>query len=396
MRTNIKSITVLVIFTFMVSGCATVNVPGLGQEGYKLEADEMRMHKRSDELSEILNESDYIYDNKRLEEFLNKKAQEFLKRYPYEHDIDFKVRVLAEPEINAFAVPNGNIYLHTGLIALTESEAQLVAVLAHEIVHILERHHLKSKRSIYNKTAFMSIFSGFGLGGILIQFGGLSSIYGYSRHLEQRADIVAFDMLKEGGYDVNEIPKFYRILSENLIKQGRNPNYFYSTHPKIRRRIKVYEELIKENSVTNSGSGSTVTSDEFESLIDEVIYSHIEMCLQKGYFTLALSSAERLEQKYPQSPEPYFYKAEVYRQWQNRNMHIRQKDEDIQNAIVAYKQAINKNRSYAPAYKGLGRIYQKQKKHDQAVEAYKTYLTFDKDSSDAAYIKNYIQNQGVL
>ena len=77
-------------------------------------------------------------------------------------------------------------------------------------------------------------------------------------------------------------------------------------------------------------------------------------------------------------------------------MRVRQKDDDLQKAIVAYKQAININKKYAPAYKGLGRIYQKQKKHNLAVEAYKTYLTFDDQSSDAAYIKSYVNIQDTL
>ena len=72
------------------------------------------------------------------------------------------------------------------------------------------------------------------------------------------------------------------------------------------------------------------------------------------------------------------------------------KDDDFQKAIAAYKQAINADQNYAPAHKGLGRIYQKQKKHDQAVAVYKTYLTLDGESSDAAYIKSYMKEQDVL
>lgn len=391
---NLKYVKLLVVLVFLISGCATVNVPDLGKDGYKVEEDERRLRKRSDEASEILNESDYIYNNKKLENYLNKKAQEFLSQYPYEYDVDFYVRVLAEPNINAFAAANGNIYFHTGLIALTESEAQLVSVLAHEIVHVLERHHLKSKRSIYNKAAFMSTFGGLGVGGVLLQFGGLSSIYGYSRDLEQQADLGAFKMLRNNGYDVNEMPKFYKILSDNLIKQGRNPNYFFSTHPKVRKRIKIYSELINDGNLKESKG--IVTSDEFESFIDEIVYDHIRMCLEKGYFELALSSANRMEKKYPQTPEPYFYKGEVYRQWQNSNASTREKESDFQKAIKFYKQVIEKDKNYADAYKGLGNVYQRQENHAQAVQEYKTYLSFGNESSDAAYIQNYLKTQGSL
>ncbi len=81
MRKILKPISILVLFVFTIYGCATVNVPDLGKEGYKVEDDEKRLRKRSDELSEILDKSDYIYDNKKFEEYLNEKAQGFLSRY---------------------------------------------------------------------------------------------------------------------------------------------------------------------------------------------------------------------------------------------------------------------------------------------------------------------------
>ena len=57
--------------------------------------------------------------------------------------IPFKFHIVRDPTINAFAIPNGEIFLHTGLLARLKNEAQLAFVLGHEIGHILRNHVLK-------------------------------------------------------------------------------------------------------------------------------------------------------------------------------------------------------------------------------------------------------------
>src|SRR6478672_6019081 len=69
--------------------------------------------------------------------------------------VQWKFRVLRDPVPNAFALPNGSIYVNTGLIALLDNESQLAAMLAHEITHVLKRHTYLQNRS--NRKKFLAM-----------------------------------------------------------------------------------------------------------------------------------------------------------------------------------------------------------------------------------------------
>src|SRR5439155_15348920 len=69
----------------------------------------------------------------------------------------FRFGVIREPTINAFAWPHGAVYVHAGLLARLENEAQLAHVLGHEVTHTIQRHQLKFIRSVQNKTVAVKI-----------------------------------------------------------------------------------------------------------------------------------------------------------------------------------------------------------------------------------------------
>src|SRR6185503_18707656 len=65
--------------------------------------------------------------------------------------IHYRVRVIADPSLNAFAYPHGSIYLHSGLLARLDGEDELATVLGHEMTHVDGRHMLRRNRSAHNK-----------------------------------------------------------------------------------------------------------------------------------------------------------------------------------------------------------------------------------------------------
>ncbi|MDP3123384.1 MAG: M48 family metallopeptidase, partial [Thiobacillus sp.] len=91
-----------------------------------------------------------------------------------------RVRLLNAQQINAFALPNGSIYVNAGLIARFENEAQLATVLAHEGAHFTHRHSLQQAERLRNTAAFALVVAMLGVplvGDIVV----LSSMFGYSR-----------------------------------------------------------------------------------------------------------------------------------------------------------------------------------------------------------------------
>src|SRR5581483_8653990 len=81
-----------------------------------------------------------------LEQQLGGILTPLLPKNPLEH-VEWRLRILRDPMVNAFTMPNGSIYVSAGLLARMENEDQLAAVLAHEVTHVASRHAYISKRS---------------------------------------------------------------------------------------------------------------------------------------------------------------------------------------------------------------------------------------------------------
>ncbi len=361
----------------------------MGEEGYKIETDEKRIHNRSDEAADILNDSDYIYDNPAFESYLNRIAQKLLDTYPYTHDVSIRMRVLKDPEFNAFAFANGFVYFHVGIIALAENEAQLASIMAHEITHVLERHLIKKQRSLYNKTAFLSLFDGLGVYALFPALMTVSSMAGFSQSLESRADVGGFDMLKKAGYDVNQAPKMFSGMIDYLKGEKIKTPFFFSSHPKLKKRVKNFNRLITKNNLKDVKG--RVNSDEFNGFINDVLLENIHLVLSRGYFSTAEKNVERYIKKNPDDALGYYYRGEVYRQWQNKKKKKRDKAEDFDKAILAYDQALKYDAQHADAYKGKARIFQRQKKHDKAKKLFKKYLALSNDQDP--YIQQYLNKE---
>ncbi len=92
-----------------------------------------------------------IYDDPELAEYVDRIGQR-LVQHSSMPNAPFTFTLLDSPDINAFALPGGFIYINRGLLAYLETEAELAGVIAHEIGHITERHH--SRRSSSQTTYY--------------------------------------------------------------------------------------------------------------------------------------------------------------------------------------------------------------------------------------------------
>jgi len=171
----------------------------------------------------------------------------------------------------AFALPNGSIYVNTGLVASMEDEAGLAVVLAHEITHVEKRHSYRQNRSIRKKAVVMDIISAassvagyfptgaaFGcsvaFGSTLSQVLVVASVYGYSRELESEADLEGYGRLTRAGYSGEAMARALALLDERLEFEPLEP--FWRTHPKITARIAAAERQAQSAKAPNSGEGA--------------------------------------------------------------------------------------------------------------------------------------------
>lgn len=163
-------------------------------------------------------------------------------------DQQFRFRVTAEPQINAFAIPGGFCYINSGLILAAENEAQVAAVVGHEINHVTMRHGM---RSIQRATGINLLATALSadpgtaqVANVVSQAGGVVAMRGFSREDEREADKYGVEAMYRAGYDPREAAKFFQILqrAEGSAKNGTFLDRIVATHPTTNERI----ENIKE------------------------------------------------------------------------------------------------------------------------------------------------------
>ncbi len=390
----------LLFSCLLIAGCATTNVPNVGQAGYQRMDEEKRLAKRADELTEYIDDSGSVYADTELENYLTQLANSLLPETVRSQGFAVKVKVIKEPTLNAFSLPNGRIYVHLGILAATDNEAQLASLLGHEMTHILNRHALKEILTVTNKSAFLAALStplaivGGELSSAFVQLTVVSSMYGYSQDLEYEADEQGFQMILEKGYDVREAPKLFEHMKEFIDEEEQKVPFFFSTHPKVLARIKNFNELInKEKNITNDGT-KKVTSDDYQRIVPKTLLDQAKICLQAGLFKTAERNINKFIQRNPDDERGYYFLGELYRQRQDpvKKEKVRDKTQDYIQALEAYDKVLALQPQYSEAIKAKARVLQKQEKNDAAKEFYKQYLQLNPSAEDKQYIEQFISS----
>jgi predicted Zn-dependent protease len=163
-------------------------------------------------------------------------------------DLPWRFGVLDAPQLNAFAVPGGTIFITRGLLERMKSEAELAGVLAHEIVHVLRKHHLKAIQK-GAKTAL----AGDALGAALKDRGGAArdklialGTEMYSRGLDKsdelEADRLGVVIAARGGYDAYGLPAVLQSL-QAMNAEDSALALMFKTHPAPGERLAALDTM---------------------------------------------------------------------------------------------------------------------------------------------------------
>lgn len=166
------------------------------------------------------------------------------------HAYPFHFHVIDDPALNAFAVPGGQIFVHTGLIRTADNVDELAGVLAHEVAHITQRH-IARRMAAGKRTQLSSLLlvaagvlagaqgQGEAAQALVMGAGAYSQdqMLAYSRDQEREADRLGLRYLAAAGYDPHALASFLGKLRHWSHLQGRSPAPFLSTHPLTGNRI---------------------------------------------------------------------------------------------------------------------------------------------------------------
>jgi predicted Zn-dependent protease len=180
----------------------------------------------------------------------------------------YHVAILDSDEINAFSTSGGHIFVTRGLIACTDSEDSLAAVLAHEIAHIQLKHSLKAIKTNRINTALLTTVVSAGAAASKKDVQQVTDMFnnsvgdivntmlnsGYSQTQEFAADSTALGLLANAGYNPSAMLTMLKLLEKG--EQGKTGG-FVKTHPSPEARIANVEKTLGQYKVTDTSSYRT-------------------------------------------------------------------------------------------------------------------------------------------
>jgi len=345
--------------------------------------EERRLWLRASEEEKIIDESRLIYKNADMERYLESVVRSLV---PADRlaTVPIRASIIRNRACNAFIFPNGRIYIHTGMLASIENEAQLATILGHESVHALNRHMLSQVHNAREKTAISAVVGAM-TGNVLLplgQLGALASISGYSRDLEAEADREGFQLLVRAGYDPHEAPKIFAILKKEAAAEERKESFFFASHPKLQERIDNYDALLKGDLTDNSGGAKN--TDRYMKTFGPLLLDSAEMDLKAGRFERARDCLNRYLAINGDNARAYFLLGETCRQ--------DVKKADIAKAREHYQKSSLLDPDYGPPHRSLGLLAYKENDREQARKSLQRYLALSADAQDRRYIEEMLQS----
>jgi beta-barrel assembly-enhancing protease len=385
-------------------------------------------------LDERFEKEGAVYHETGLDTYLTRVGTAVVADKKLEY-VEWKFRALRDPVPNAFALPNGSIYINTGLLALLDDENQLAAVLAHEVTHVSERHTYLRNRSMRKKMLAINIINTIGTWNPISGPAGLAinliatisplmlaiSILGYSRDQEREADLEGLKAATAAGFVPDGMPNSFKAMQRDV--EGEQLNSFYSDHPKLQERVNYTSSSIAADAKKLSEEEAKTARADYLAVMESVDRHNVDLAINAGRFRSAVYVSQRLVDLHPDSSENVFHLAESYRTLGPRNAELTDKQQtsgakkkaaktrakrtleemdaellktaegqqawkaNSEKAESLFVRALELNRFNAGAHRGLGMLYEKLERKQEAASEYAKYLELAPNAIDTERIR---------
>ncbi|MBI5461715.1 MAG: M48 family metalloprotease, partial [Gammaproteobacteria bacterium] len=237
---------ILVLGLATLPGCATN--PVTGSRDFVLMSEQQEIALGRQYHPQVLKETP-AYTNAELAAYVQRIGAA-LAAHSHRTDLIYRFTVLDSQDVNAFALPGGYIYITRGLLAYLNSEAELAAVLGHEIGHVTARHSVRQQSAATATGLFGAVLAGatgVRAAGDLANVAGTALVRGYGREHELEADRLGAEYLARSGYDPQAMLRVIHVLKDQesfeiqrAKEEGREPRVYhglFSTHPDNDQRL---------------------------------------------------------------------------------------------------------------------------------------------------------------
>lgn len=276
---SFRRIAVIVLGALSLTHCASN--PVSGGKDFVLMSEQQEIQKGAQTHQDILKEYAAL-DKPGLQAYVNDIGQK-LAKHSHRPNLQWTFTVLDSPDVNAFALPGGYVYITRGLMAYLNSEAALAGVLGHEIGHVTARHGVRQQ------SASTAAEMGAVLGSILVpgmnnQAGAsmMQSVAqawtaGYGRDQELESDRLGAQYLAKTGYDPQAMIAVIGVLknqelfaAEQAKRDGREPRSYhgtFDTHPSNDARLKQVVDEANQYRVAQPREGRTEYLQKIDGLV---------------------------------------------------------------------------------------------------------------------------------
>ena len=261
--TVVRRVVVAVTGALLLTHCA--QNPVSGGKDFVLMSEQQEVQQGAQAHKEVLQEYGVVNDPE-LQAYVNRIGKGLATK-SHRSNLNWHFTVVDSPQVNAFALPGGYIYITRGIMAYLNSEAELAGVVGHEIGHVTARHGVRqqSTATVIGLGAILGSILVPGLntqaGSTLLQSLGQSLVAGYGREHELEADRLGAEYLARIGYNPQAMVEVIGVLKNQeqydiqLAKQeGREPRRYhgvFDTHPSNDARLKQVVDEAKKYQVAN-------------------------------------------------------------------------------------------------------------------------------------------------
>jgi tetratricopeptide (TPR) repeat protein len=421
--------TALVTLPLLLSSCVATRLPPISSQGrsFRPLSDETRLWEQSRDEEARLLDHVKLYDDPLLQSHL---AHVVARLNPpgmaVNPEIRYRVRVIEDPSLNAFAYPHGSLYIHTGLLARMENEDELATVLGHEMTHVEDRHMLRYQRSVHNRQVGLTVATiaaavalavaegdaldrgDWGKASVLDAFGQIvvglglelaftASVNGYGRDLESEADGGGFRKMSAAGYDLRQAPKVYQVLLDDRGEPRRTEAFFFGSHPRLSERVEDTKKYLAAHPVANVALRTPPAeplgedTEAFARVLRPVIRDDARLNLGLGRLKIAEGEIERARALSPEDPETHFLRgrlrlAQAAAAGPVNRRQLRRQAED------AFLQSIELDPRRAAPHRELGiLLYERDQLADACLQLQR-YAELAPEADDLDHVEDRIQD----
>ena len=300
--------------------------------------------------------------------------------------------VIRDPTLAAFALPDGRVFVHTGLLAAVEGEAQLALVLAREIAHVVQRHALVVSRAgglipvRFEGVAPLSPTAA-AIAGTSATLARLAALDGYGTRLEREADAAALAGLVRGGWDLTAATAVYTVLARDRGERGALETFLLGSPAALGARL----ESMRGLASATTTKGGVQTSEEFEGRRLTASRENAAEDIRLGRFALARRQLDRVLIAAPADARAHVYHGDLSRLRSQRAESAPERDAELEQALAHYGRALVLDPKLAEAHRQLGLLYVQQKDAVRARAEFQAYLRLAAGAHDAARVAEYVR-----